>query len=352
MNSKTSKKHDFGNEKIRTKTLNDYDAIMATIAYFDIFDFPLKENELKKYLYRGNSTNFCFKNLIKIAGDEKIKKTGIGKTSAETQQFFVKNSPGIIDKSIKFCDEYIVLNNRESIVQLRKEREKRARKLWKKTRRYAYYMQCLPFIQMVAVCNNLSYDNPSEKSDIDLFVICKKNRLYLGRTFLTFWLHVFGARRHHSKISGRFCLSFFISEDHLNLENIMLKNHDIYLAYWLKTLKPLFGKKTYIQLMKKNEHWHKKYFSEQSFHFDRLIPHGAFLKIVQTCQEWILNITIAPLLEKWLKHWQQNRALKKARNLNQTFPNVIITDTMLKFHDKDTRKKIQKLWIQRWKKPL
>lgn len=287
------------------------DAIIATLAYFDIFDFPLKKNELKEYLYYENPKN--------------------------------------IHELNSMTDEYITLKDRKLLIPQREKREKLAKKLWKKTKRYAYFMKCVPFIKMVAVCNNLSYNNPSKTSDIDLFVICEKNRLYLGRTLFTFWLHVLGIRRHHKKISGRFCLSFFITEEHMNLEDILLRNHDIYLAYWLKTLRPIFGKKNYMRLLEKNKHWLKKYFYEQTFHYDQIIDHSLIFKIIQTSQEWFLNLTIAPFLEKLLKRWQQKRASKKALKLNQSFPNVIISDTMLKFHDQDRRKIIQKSWLKKWR---
>ena len=38
----------------------------------------------------------------------------------------------------------------------------------------------------------------------------------------------------------RFCLSFFVDEDHLCLEHLLLDEQDIYLPYWVAHLVPLY----------------------------------------------------------------------------------------------------------------
>ena len=79
-------------------------------------------------------------------------------------------------------------------------------------------------------------------SDIDLFVITKPNRLWTARIFLTLALSILGQRKTATQHAGKFCLSFFISEKNLSLENIALEN-DIYLSYWIQTLKPILNRR-------------------------------------------------------------------------------------------------------------
>ena len=81
----------------------------------------------------------------------------------------------------------------------------------------------------------------NENSDIDLFIITKNNRIWTSRIFLTLILSLLGQRKTAKKHAGKFCLSFFITENHLRLEDIAIKD-DIYLRYWIETLVPIVNK--------------------------------------------------------------------------------------------------------------
>jgi len=77
-----------------------------------------------------------------------------------------------------------------------------------------------------------------EKSDIDLFVITAKNRLWLVRICMTSYFFITGLRKTSAKHAGAFCLSFFIDTDALDFSEIAIED-DIYLFYWILTLKPI-----------------------------------------------------------------------------------------------------------------
>jgi hypothetical protein len=77
-----------------------------------------------------------------------------------------------------------------------------------------------------------------EKSDIDLFVVTEKSRLWLVRICMTLYFSIARLRKTSSKHTGTFCLSFFIDTDALDFSKIAIED-DIYLFYWLLTLKPI-----------------------------------------------------------------------------------------------------------------
>lgn len=294
--------------------------ILSTVIFFDLFDFPLKTEEIQTYLGRNEQGE----NLLKSWSEK-----------------------GLIEQQ----EGYWFLKGREKLVHIRQEREERAKKLWKKVDRYLWLMRSIPFIRMIAVCNNLSYNNPSEKSDIDLFVVTEKNRLFTARTLVTFWLHLFGVRRHGKKIIGRFCLSFFITENHLNLEAIKLQPHDTYLAYWIMNLKPILGENTYKNFMKANRKWLSEYFP----HFNTLSEKRELATNtdnLRSTQEKILNSPFGQFLENILRSWQLKRARNKAKKLQIHPPAVIINDQILKFHDGDARKKIQNQFLSRFRNSI
>ncbi len=151
--------------------------------------------------------------------------------------------------------------------------------LWEKSEKYIKKLQIVPFLKMASVCNNLAFGKVDEKSDIDIFIIAKKGRLFFVRTFVTFLLHICGVRRHEDKINGRFCLSFFIDDYDLSLEKIANEN-DIYLAYWVKSMIPLIDDGVSSEFLDKNL-WAKRYFeNENDFHIttDRIIKISKFNK--------------------------------------------------------------------------
>lgn len=91
---------------------------------------------------------------------------------------------------------------------------------------------------MIAVVNSLSMYATHEDSDIDLFVITAKDRIWFVRILMTvsFWL--MGVWRKGEDIAGNFCLSFFIEEDAMDMSAIALED-DIYLYFWIYSMKPI-----------------------------------------------------------------------------------------------------------------
>jgi hypothetical protein len=98
----------------------------------------------------------------------------------------------------------------------------------------------IPFIKTIYLCNSLSFNSIHEDSDIDIFIVTKKKALRRARfsSVLFFW--IFGLKRSITNKKKKFCLSFYVTEDQQNLYNISLHNTDIYLAYWIAHLIPIY----------------------------------------------------------------------------------------------------------------
>lgn len=303
------------------------ESILKTIAFFDLFDFPLTAEEIQEHLF----------NYSKEVHIKEIKGT-----LAE------------MEDALSHIHDYYTLKGREKLVDTRKARKFIAEKLWGRTRQYGQYITKVPFVKMVAVCNNLAYDNPSEQSDIDLFIVIEKGRMWTTRLLVTTILHFFGVRRYGDKVSGRFCLSFFVTPEEMDMEKIKLQPSDPYLAYWTKLLTPIYGKETYQEFIEKNKDWLKK-------HYNMKIPDIDTKKFSFTHQnkgkrffEWLLKGKIGHAIEGLIKKIFKKRTLNKAKNLDEK-AHVIIKDTMLKFHNQDRRKDFYENWkktVERIKKEL
>lgn len=118
---------------------------------------------------------------------------------------------------------------------------------------------------MITLCNSRAMGEADENSDIDLFIITKKGNLWTSRLLVTAITLLLGVRRRNThglqkstceyikRTKNKFCLSFFISEEALNLESIRLQPDDPYLDRWIYTLVPLVNKNaTYEHFMEAN----------------------------------------------------------------------------------------------------
>ena len=114
-------------------------------------------------------------------------------------------------------------------------------KLWNKVNRWLFLIRMVPFLKLVCVSNNMSFGVVDGQSDIDLFVVAKKGRLYTARFFLNLFLKIFGLRVSRGKTFGRFCLSFMVDEDNVDLADFRIDD-DVYLYFWAKRLLPILDR--------------------------------------------------------------------------------------------------------------
>jgi hypothetical protein len=62
-------------------------------------------------------------------------------------------------------------------------------------------------------------------------------------------------RKNKTQHAGTFCLSFFMTDENLSLENIALEN-DIYLYFWILSLKPIVvHNNTYTSFIEAQKTW-------------------------------------------------------------------------------------------------
>lgn len=297
-------------------------AILETVVFFDLFDYPLDLKELSAYL-GGN-----------LGGKLKEKKGDL--IAAVEQSAFLNQKAG-----------FFFLRGREILLETREKKQLHSEKLWKDAQKMAARLAFIPFLKAVFVCNNLAYGNASLSSDIDFFIVAGKGRLFFVRTLVTLVVQAAGMRRSGQKISGRICLSFFADETDLNLSKIALPPKDVYLLHWLKTIKSLLDKGGVALLEKANSPWLRNYFSGR-YSIDRSKERkiGRAAKNISRWGERLLGKTTGDWIENILKSWQMARAIKKKAKLHDA-SGIIISSSMLKFHNVDRRRGYNDAW---WKK--
>lgn len=188
-------------------------AILDTLTYHSLFDFPLTAQEI------------CLT----------LPKSREGTQLAVIRELSALESGGQIDSE----DGLWFLVGQESSAQSRKSRYNLAERKFRIAKRFFRIARHAPFLRAVYICNTLSRSNAKEGSDIDLFIVTAPGRIWLTRLFVTGLAKLLHARPNSTTAKDKICLSFFNTEDALNLRTHAIEN-DIYLPHWLFDLYPLY----------------------------------------------------------------------------------------------------------------
>ncbi len=208
--------------------------------------------------------------------------------------------------------------------------------LLEKARKWAPRFARLPGVRMAAVCNSASMFAAKASSDIDLFVVAEPGRIWLARVLCTALAHFSGHRRHGADVADRFCLSFFCAADALDFSGIALPGGDPYLEEWVRNLKPVadFGGTA-------DAFWDANAALAEVSPEDRARNRG-WLAVSGPAPRrnafsflgaWADRLCRAAFLAKTVRHWER---------LGKPW-GVVISDRMLKFHDKDRRRELKAL---------
>lgn len=367
--------------------------ILSTLAFFNIFQFPLTDFEIWKFILQQNDKTPQESN---IPTGQEIKRQNNDLLNSEVSLFQIINALEELKKDGKVGEKNgfyaLTIGNNFSIDEMAKIRMKRYRLSQKKFRRALWVSKILagfPTIKMIAICNSLAISNADKSSDIDLFIITKKSKIWTTRFITLAILKMLGLRPRPNKSSNKICASFFISENNLNLENISfghgntslnplqrktmktmlassplkegagvcniseeyLHEHlvDIYLLYWIATLIPIYNKEeTYENFLEKN-HWIRKYLPNiyaNKPENEILLKDGSIFYKIMRGGISLLNLLSTERMTKWLQLKIMPEHLKRMANKNT---NVIISNEILKFHDKDRRREYYEKWANNTK---
>jgi len=194
---------------------------LKTLAYYDIFSYPLTKEEIfYNTPTNGDTKEKVFKNINNLA------ELGI-----------IHNNNG-----------YYSLSNNSGYVPRRIAGNKRAEKRLKTAKYFTKIIARFPYVRAVLISGSLSKGYMDEKADIDFFIITKPHRLWISRFLLMLFKKMFLL---NSK--KNFCINYYITT-----ENLEIKNKNIYTAIELASLLPTYGADIYENLYNAN-HWIKKY---------------------------------------------------------------------------------------------
>jgi hypothetical protein len=192
-------------------------AIVETLAYSDVFDFPLTAEEV-------------WQNLRLRADFEEV--------------WSWLESSAIIDRIDRRPVVYFALPGRGSLVEIREARREASLSLWRSARTYGKLIACLPYVRMVAVTGGLAAGNSDPGDDIDFLVVTAAGRVWLARALIMAVVRL-------AALSGvTLCPNFLLGEDALELAD-----RDYYSARELTQMAPIAGLSTYSRMLEVNGWW-------------------------------------------------------------------------------------------------
>lgn len=212
-------------------------------------------------------------------------------------------------------------------------------------KKFSRLYKSVPFIQSIYLCNSITFNALHKDSDIDVFIVTKKWALWRARFWSVALFFIFGLKR--GRVRGKkkkFCLSFYVTQTHQNMYNIMLPQNDIYFIYRLAHLVPLY------QETPENIYTHNKWLESALPNFpgrhciniwlNPVTGKTIFKKIAEFFNGGIFWRT----LEYLIKLTRLPIVIYKTKQLKERGWWIIANKNILKFH-MDIRKKVHLLYI-------
>lgn len=279
-------------------------AILKTLVYSDIFDYPLTLREIHKWLINKKA------NLRNI--ERKLYKVS----------------------SLEYRGKFHFLKGRSNIVRKRLQRQKQSKIYLRKAKIISWIFKIIPFIKLVGISGGLSMENAGKAGDIDLILITSKNRLWICRLLALFILELTGQRRKatHSikQAAGKICLNILLEEDKLEQ-----KKKNLYTAHEVLQMKVLWQRDgVYSKYLEDNE-WVFKYLPNwiNQYQVSSIKYYGKNKKTLNT--KYIIHIPIWDILESLAKKFQL-WYMKPPQGLER------IEEGALYFHPKDRGEEVLK----------
>lgn len=290
------------------------DALIKTLVFFDLFNYPLNFKEIHKYLPHKISTG-------------------------ELLLFLDYHLPKAVEKK----EGFYFLRGREEIIIERQKRYNYSLEKYKIAKKVSRLFSLCPFVRLVAVSNIIGSHNLRASSDIDFFIITSPRRLWLTRLYCAGWAKLLNLRPTENNKKNKICLSFYASEEQLDLSGFKLNQEDYYFFYWLLGLQIIFERKNLACDFQRANQWlfdylPNAYFPEASPYIKKSSSYHGFFRL------W--GGSWHNFLEKMAKKIELKimpRALKEAESQG-----VVINDRVLKLYLKDRREE----FITNYKKHL
>jgi len=262
---------------LTSKALSDIKKnILATLAYFDLFNYPLTMEEIFLFMpvkYDQEKFGYALRYLL-------------------------------IERFVHKFDKFYTLKNDYFLIERREKGNIKAAELIAIAKKVSNLLIRFPYVKGIAISGSLSKNFADESSDIDLFIITAKNRLWVARTIMHFFKKLtFLVNKQHY-----FCMNYYIDE-----QELQIREKNIYTAIEIATLMPLHGDTVFEQFYAANA-WSREYLPNKCMRLTTAKSVKA--SYLKNFIEWIFGNRLGNKLDDLLmkitaKRWVKKMQMKK-----------------------------------------
>ncbi len=274
-------------------------AILQTLVYADLFDYPLTPNEVIRYL-------------------------GVSAEAATIlEQLDQSAASGILVR----YNGYVALPGRDGLFAVRARREQAAASQWPAARRYVHWLALIPFVRMVAVTGALAVNNVEADDDIDLFIVTQPGRVWLCRALVILLVRL-------AALAGdEVCPNYFLSE-----QRLVFDDRTLFAAREVTQMVPLYGPDIYWRIRQLNG-WVDDLLPQadappqpdyhRGAHGEAWIEPGRLERAIKRTAEALLGGALGARLD----HWEMQRKVRKFTAIAQRRGgSVVFTADICKGH--------------------
>ena len=278
------------------------EAILASLAYYDLFSYPLTDNEVWFWLPKKANLNLV-KRQLRLLVDQ-------GQVNYQFPFYFL---------------------SRSKIIAQRREREFFSKQKLIRAKKIGQKLARFPWVRAVAVSGNLTMKAAGLDDDIDFLIFAQKNCLYRARLISVLATEFWGLRRRPGQVLApdKICLNLFLENNNLLLPP---SRRDFYTAHEALQLLPVAGNNRCYWKFLKNNNWLASFLPQayRSRFQDGFINDDDLLIDKKSLFEELAKTTQLA----YMRHRGNNK----------------LTGRQLFFHPKDQRQKILARFEKKWQK--
>lgn len=284
--------------------------VLKTLLYFDVFNYPLKFDEV-------------FENMPVPISKEDLRDD----LQCLIEEDFIKEEKGF----------YLLSSASGNSIARRLKGNAEALETMHKAYHYSKKIASFPFISGVCISGGLSKNYYDEHSDIDYFVITKANRLWICRTIFILYYKTLS-----KKEKNNYCLNYFISE-----ADLLIPDKNDFVATELAYLLPTVNYSLYKRVLKENSWYKNKFLNKGELPdlnciepprpwYKKAMESMFFGKFGDRVDDQLLYIT--------LKHWQKKYPELSREDFDLQFRS---RKHVCKYHSKGHQNKVLTLWDEK-----
>jgi hypothetical protein len=264
--------------------------ILRTIAYFDVFAYPLTKTQLHSFLAYHATTELELEKALQVLVQTKL----------------IRSSQ----------DYYYSSTRRDGIVTDRLENERRASRMLRYARWISFFLKHVPFVRAVFITGSLSKHVAPHKSDIDFMIVTEFNRLWICKMILTGFrrIFLFNSKKY-------FCINLMVTEN-----GMYFPNHNYFTAVEIATTQVVWNTTAFMKYQNENA-WIHQYLPNWQSPTNGMSPLLNTPVLLQSLFESALNILHLDALNTNLMQTARNFWRRKHKSIDETKFNSIIQCT-------------------------